>query len=327
MNQVNRGLFIRTDRMGDVLMNLPALRLLRQTYPKCWLTFMADRSVAGLLRGHPDLDEIMEVDGSEMRRSSAYRKHILRQVRQAKFDLGVASNPDKFFHWMMFRAGIPTRVGWRRKWGMLLTHSLPDLKSIQKRHEVDSNLRLVGLVSKLKWDGDWKFGPNTDISEKIDSRLAKEMPKGKEIVAIHPGTSDPAKRWNAGNFSEICRRLTRDGRYAPILIGGSEEEPVAREVVRQCSEPITDWTGALNLQELTAFLGHGRVRTLVSSDSGPVHVAWVQKKPVVVLFAKNAPGSDPVRWGPLSPGSVTVHKDMDAISPDEVFAALSGVLS
>lgn len=324
---IHKILFIRTDRMGDVLMNLPAVRLLRQTYPKCWLTWMVDRSVAGLLKGHPDADEILEVDGAQLLQSALYRRRLMRQVRDARFDLAVASNSHKFFHWMMFRVGIRIRVGWRRKWGILLNRALPDDKATRTRHEVDSNLQLVGLVSSKKWDGAWGFAPDKEVLQKMGSRLAKEIPGGKEIIAVHAGTSDPAKRWGAGKFAQICRKLLQEGRYTPVLIGGSEEEAISREVTRECQEPVVDWTGALSLRELAAFLGSERVRTLVSSDSGPVHVAWIQQKPVVALFAKNAPGSDPLRWGPRSAGSVAIHKNIQDISADEVYSALMGVLS
>ncbi len=326
MIKIRRILFIRTDRLGDVLMNLPAVHLLRQTYPKCWLTWMVDRSVAGILKGHPDIDEVLEIDGAELERSAAYRRGLLRQIRSAKFDLAIASNPHKFFHWMLFSAGIRLRVGWRRKWGFLLNRSLPDNKAAQLQHEIDSNLRLAGLVSSKKWDGSWGPLADEETVRRIDSRLAKEIPKDKMVVAIHPGTSNPAKRWDGEKFLEICQRLARGGRYAPVLIGGSEETAISREVVRRCEEPVTDWTGVLSLKELAAFLGLSRVKTLVSCDSGPVHVAWIQGKPVVALFAKNIRGSDPLRWGPRSPGSIAIHKNIQDITADEVYAALCGVL-
>ena len=327
MREIHRVLFIRTDRMGDVLMNLPAVRLLRQTYPKSWITFLADKPVAPLLKHHPDLDEVMEVDMKELEMSAAARGRLVCEVRKIKFDLALASNSHKFFHWMMFAAQIPIRVGWRRKWGLLLSRSLPDEKSVKINHEVDSNLRLAGLVSSLKWDGKWNFSAGSEQAEKMEARISKEIPHKKQIIAIHPGTSNPAKRWDAVNFAKLCASLEREGNYAPVLIGGSEEEPVSREVVRLSGEVITDWTGALNLNELTAFLGSPRVRTLVSSDSGPVHIAWIQKKPVVVFYAKDVPGSDPRRWGARSAGSVIFYNSIREITTEEVQDALKRVLS
>ena len=76
-----RILFIRSDRMGDVLMNLPAIRCLRQNFPKAWLTWMVDRSVAPLLRDHPDVDEIFEIDNTKLQEDAAYRRDLVERVR------------------------------------------------------------------------------------------------------------------------------------------------------------------------------------------------------------------------------------------------------
>ena len=83
MKEIQRILFIRTDRMGDVLMNLPALRLLRQSYPKAWIAMLVDASVAELLKGHPDFDEVMTVSAGE-----SFGK-LLGRVRQARFDMEI----------------------------------------------------------------------------------------------------------------------------------------------------------------------------------------------------------------------------------------------
>src|ERR1041385_7693586 len=91
---IRRILYVRTDRIGDVLMNLPAIRLLRQTYPKAWITLMLDRSVSDLLNGHPDIDEVWPVSAGEIKKSFRCRVLLTQKIKQAGFDLGIASNPD-----------------------------------------------------------------------------------------------------------------------------------------------------------------------------------------------------------------------------------------
>src|SRR3989338_3165145 len=127
--EVQKILFIRTDRIGDVLMNLPAIRRLRQNFPKAWLTWMVDRSVAPLLRGHPDVDEIYEIDATKLAEDGAYRRQLVSHVRKIRFDVAVASTALKFFHWMLFCAGVPVRAGWRRKWPLFLNRTLADDKA------------------------------------------------------------------------------------------------------------------------------------------------------------------------------------------------------
>ena len=282
--RTERILYIRTDRMGDVLMNLPAIRRIRQNHPKAWLTWMVDRSVAPLLRRHPDVDELLEVDALQLKQD--------------------------------------------RKWGFLLSRRLKDDKDRASRHETQSNLRLAGLLGEKPWDGSWALPLDEDSSRSIEKRLSEEFGVGgSPLVAIHPGTSDEAKRWPLENFQVLCKRLLDQGRARIVLVGGSEEEPISRKLMAALGEGACDWTGALGLAELSALLHSPRVKTLVSVDSGPVHVAWLHHKPVVALYAKNKTGSDPARWGALSAGSVCLYKDIRKISPEEVFRAVEGILT
>ena len=323
-----RILFIRSDRMGDVLMNLPAVRCLRQNYPKAWLTWMVDRSVAPLLRDHPDVDEIFEIDNVKLREDAAYRRELLQRVRKIKFDLGIASNAEKFFHWMLFRAGIPVRAGWARKWGFLLNRRLGDDKASVGRHEIDSNLKLVGLVGNRAWDGSWRLPVDSAAVSAIEKRLTKEFPELEiPVVVVHAGTSDPDKRWPAVKFAAACSRLLEQKRARVLLVGGSEEEAQSRELFSCLPEGAADWTGALNLKELSALLHAPRLNTVLSVDSGPVHIAWLHGKPVVALYAKNTQGSNPTRWGPKSAGSVVIYKNIPDISSEEVASALDAVLA
>ena len=322
-----RVLLIRTDRMGDTLMNLPAVRCLRQNYPKAWLTWMVDRSVAPLLRDHPDVDEIFEIDNTKMQ-DAGYRRDLVQKVRKIRFDLGIASNAEKFFHWMLFAAGVRERVGWRRKWSFFLNHSLRDDKATAGRHEFDSNLKLVGLAAKKAWDGSWRLPVDSAAVSAVEKRLTKEFPELElPVLVVHAGTSDPQKRWPVEKFAATCSLLLEKRRAKVLLIGGSEEEAQSRELLSRLPEGAADWTGALNLKELSALLHAPRVKTVLSVDSGPVHIAWLHGKPVVALYAKNTPGSDPARWGPKSEGSIAIYKNISEITAEEAAAALEKVLS
>jgi len=326
VREIQRVLFVRTDRMGDVLMNLPALRLLRQTFPKAWLTLLVDVSVAGLFKGHPDVDELMTVDAARFKRDFYYRWHLVKVLKRASFDLAVVSNPDKWLHAVVFAARIPHRVGYARKWGFMLTKKMPDRKAAAHRHEIDMNLELASLACDRTWDGHVEL-PVDDVARRdVRGLFLRDLPGDRPVVAIHPGTSNPKKRWDEGRFAEICRRLSAEG-FGTVLIGGPEEKEASARVAAASGVAPADWTGAFSLACLAAFFSEPRVRALVSSDSGPVHVAWISGVPVVALYASDVEGSDPVRWGPRDKKSVTIHKSMADITADEVYAALKKVLA
>jgi len=316
--------------MGDALMNLGALRLLRQSYPKAWLALCVDASVADLFRGHPDLDEVMAVDAARLKRNWRHRFKFLASLRKAKFHLALVSNPDKILHLLVFLAGIPVRVGYRRKLGFLLNKTLSDPKAFLGRHEMDRNLDLAALVSDKRWDGLTRLSVDAAATRDVDKMLSEASPGTREIIVIHPGTSNALKRWPMENFATLCQLVSAVRsleNYALAFIGGPEEKEISSGIRRQSGVPAADFTGTLSLKQLAAFLNHGRVKLLVSCDSGPVHIAWILGKPVVALYAQNAPGCDPARWGPRDRSSEIIFKPLLEISPPMVLEAMKKALS
>ena len=308
--------------MGDVLMNFPALRLLRQTFPKAWIAMMADAGVQDLLKNNADIDELMVVDAPRIKTDLRYRMGLTRKLKRARFGLAVVSNADKHLHTMVFLAGIPERVGYDRKRGFLLTKKLKDLKGSGGRHEIDWNLDLIKLVSDRQWDGEHGLRPEPRASQDMEARIDREIGTRSPIVAVHTGTSNPRKRWPVEKFAELCARLSAQTGAVPVLIGGEEERPFAQAILAAHPSCAVDWTGSFTLRQLVAFLNSPRVKVLVSSDSGPVHVAWMSGVPVIALYAQDVPGSDPVRWGPRNPSSRILHKPIKDISVDDVYRLL-----
>lgn len=326
MREVHRVLFIRTDRMGDLLMNLPAIRLVRQTFPKAWLTLLTDEPVADLLKGHPDIDEVMPIPAERLARDGWRGAwELSRRLRRASFDVAIVSNPDKLWHLAVFLAFIPHRVGYDRKWGFLLTKRIPDNSATSARHQMDLNLELASLASDRVWDGTLALPAEPDAQKRFSEKWAADVAAdGAPVIALHPGTSNPAKRWPIERFQRLAEELSRKGARV-LLIGGAEEAGNSGAVAARCGGSAVDWTGKLPLRQLVALFASGRVRALVSCDSGPVHVAWVAGTPVVALYAQGVPGSDPRRWGPRDGRSAVLFKPMEQIGVEEVLAAVQRV--
>lgn len=326
MRPVERVLFVRTDRIGDFLMNLPAIRLLRQTFPKAWLAVMIDASVAPLVRRHPDIDELVTVEGRRLEREWGYRLGVYRRMRAASFDLGVVSNPSKALHLMLYWAGIPHRIGYARKWGFLLTKKMVDRKGGSGRHEIDLNLELASLASDRSWDGQVSLPVEEEAARSVEALLARDAPGEGPVILVHPGTTDPAKRWPEEAFARLCDHVDEARWGVAALVGGPEEAQVSARVAAACRRKPIDWTGRLRLEELSALLHHRRARALISSDSGPVHVAWMSGTPCVVLYPAEAGGADPARWGPRDGVSRAIRAPGRDITPERVRGELAALL-
>ncbi len=327
MREIRKILYVRTDRMGDVLMNLPAIRVLRQAYPKAWITLAVDSSVAPLFQPNPDVDEVYHLDTRQFSKSSAYRNTLRKNLKKIKFDAVIISNADKHLHWLAFRAGIPIRLGWDRKWGFLMTHRLPDDKYGASRHEIDSNIKLVSLLTDKAWDGRLSLFVQPESLNRVDRWLEARVQKFSSFVVLHTGTSRPEKRWRADYFKELALRIISKLKKGVIFIGDEQERALVQEIVSSLDESAAlSLVGMTSLQDLTALFSLSKVSAVVSCDSGPLHIAWIMGRPVVGLYAANVVGSDPKRWGPKYVPSREIYNSMDAISVDEVEMALKEVV-
>ncbi len=290
---MRRILLIRTDRMGDLLMTLPAVRAMRKAFPEAQITLLMKKELFPLLEHHPDLDRLLPWEGISEGWGTLWRWS--RRLHRERFDAAVIFNPAKFFHLAVFLAGIPVRIGYRRKLPWTLTASIPDTKASRLGHESDYNLELVQLLGARESDKAPSLPVGEEARGELDLLLARcGAPAEKPWVALHPWTSNPVKGWSMNRFEEVARGLQQQG--VGVLVIGTPEEKAPQPPWRIQGDQIINLTGRLPLKLLPALLA--RCRLLVSNDSGPVHVAAGVGTPVVVV----APGlheKNLQRWRPL----------------------------
>lgn len=314
-----RLLFVRTDRLGETMLNLPAVHALRQAIPEARLLFMVGPPIYELLAHHPDVDEVIpepRLQGRWWRR--AYR--LSRVWQSWRLDTVVISNPKKDYHVAAWLAGIPRRVGYDCKWGRLLTDRLPDRKALGDCHEVEYNLELlqplgIPLPSVPVLRCPVSVDHHTEIMDMLKAWRIQETDR---LVAVHPWTSAPRKQWPVERFRQLLDGLRARG-LVTVVIGGEEERHQASALLRDSEPNVIDAVGRLSLPQLAALLS--RVRVLVSNDSGPVHLAAAVGTPTVVLFGAGQPATGSVRWGPWGAGHTVIEKPLGAITAEEVLTA------
>ena len=298
-------LAIRNDRFGEFLLNIPALRAIKETYPAAKLHVMVAPAVAELAGAVPFIDKILVRPFG--RRGWNEDIALVGQLRREHYDAAIVLNPTREAHHIVFWAGIPCRIGYARKHHFLLNRTLPDKKHLGLRHEVDNNLELVGLIGAATQDRSLGLV----IPDEVQAAVAGKFGVPSGSVAVHPWTSDPVKQWPLERFTELVRRLAEKeagkviiiGRpeswqiSAPSHLGGDLDVPSPRwGGVGEGGRNILDLTGRTTLLEAAAILK--QCRCLVSCDSGPMHLACSVGTRTVALFRNDMPGKNPDRWGP-----------------------------
>lgn len=313
-----RVLFVRTDRLGETLLNLPAVHVLRRAFPQAHLRFMVGASLEELLAGFPDVNEVIaepSATGPWWRR--AWQFSCL--WRPWALDVVILSNPKKEYHLAAWMAGIPVRVGYDHKWSWCLTNRVPDDKRAGGRHEVEYPLELLRALGLSV-----SHAPviRLPVSHADEERVVQRFPQlarneEQRLIAVHPWTSNPRKRWPLARFRELIDRVCADEGATVVILGGLESRPQCSALAAEASPRVVDLVGRTSVRELAAVLR--RVRVLVSNDSGPMHLAAAVGTPTVALFGTTDPAAGPARWGPWGPSHTVISRPaMTAIGVEEV---------
>jgi len=277
-----RILLIRTDRLGETVLHLPLLALLKRAFPSARIMWLVDRDLVDLLQHAPGADDVLgyEKTAGVLWWQAAGR--LARQLRKWQVDTVLISNPTKAFHLASWLARVPRRIGYDHKWAWTLTRRLPDEKAHGIRHEVECHLDLLKALG----------APITDIpplhlpvsfedQQWASACLGRASGKPQRWVAVHPWTSNPAKQWPLDHFRALILHLQHLPGVGVIMIGGAEEQGRAAAMCPEDGAGVLNVVGRTSLRQLAAVLQHSRV--LISNDSGPVHLAAAVNTPVVAL--------------------------------------------
>ncbi len=322
LEQVQRIVFVRTDRLGETLLNLPAIAALKQALPHASLTFVVQAELAPLFQDAPGIDRVIAYEPTAGQSWWHRARALAKMLKPMQLDLVMVSNPKKELHLAVWLAGIRWRVGYARKLGRwLLTHRLQNRKALGERHEVEYNLELVrslGLpASAVPYSLPHFPSERAEVIQLLEQQGIKTS---QPFIAVHPWSSNPVKQWPTDRFQSLIRQSIERLAIRVVVIGGSEEAARAHEVL-PTGVSVANLTGRLTLRQLAALLQMAKL--LVSNDSGPVHLAAAVNTKTLVLFGTTTPATGPRRWGPWGPGhAVIVQPSMDAISVEEVFKEL-----
>jgi lipopolysaccharide heptosyltransferase II len=311
-------LAIRNDRFGEFLLNIPAFRAIKGAFPQAELHVVVAPSVKDLAGCVPFIDKVLVRPSGPCPWWEDIA--LIGRLRREKYDAAVVLNPSRESHHLVFWSGIPIRVGYSRKHHFLLTKTLDDKKHLGLRHEVDNNLDMVELLGASTNDKALEL----NIPQEAKALVLKKFGiDGHEpMIAVHPWTSDPVKQWPLERFKELVDGLARDLHGKIVIVG--KPEPWHQSMTFG-GHNIIDLRGRTTLVEAAAVLSY--CRSLVSCDSGPMHLAASVGTPVVALFRNDMPGKNPERWGPWGEGHQVIQaKAMEDITVAAVRDAVGKVM-
>lgn len=339
---IKRILAVSSTAIGDTLLSTPGFRSLRLAYPGARICLLVNAAYTKLFTTNPDVDELIPYHGG-------YRRffRLALALRRRHFDLAVIfhgnepqATPLAYLSGAPFRFKLPNDSRFR----FLLTNREKVGRWEDLGHGIDQRLAVAALAGGAPTDRHMTLPVRPEDKAAVERLLTEAgVVTGAPLIGFQTGASTVSRRWAPENFAELGRRLLAAYPAARIVLTGSPaERALAEEVAAQIDSPRV-WVaaGQVPLELLPAFFS--RLGTLVTGDTGPMHLAVAVSTPVVALFAvsdwrRSGPGHDLERhvviqkWRTCDP---CLSKRcpyarplcMANISVDEVEAAVRGRLA
>ncbi|MCY2990358.1 MAG: glycosyltransferase family 9 protein [Planctomycetota bacterium] len=300
MEKRPRILITRLSAIGDCILTMPLLCALRRRFPDALLAWATQPGPAKLLQGHECLDELIVVSRGWLK-SPRMIWQLRRRLRALQFDITIDPQGLTKSAVLARLSGAPRRIGFAAPRGRELSVWLNnELQRPTRSHLVDCQLDLLQTLGATPGDVRFAVPSEPAACAAMASFLANAKFSGPFAV-INPGAGWDSKLWPADRFAQVAAQLgQRFGLPAVVAWGGDRERGWAAHIAAGAQGQAI-LAPPTTLPELAALLR--KARLLVSSDSGPMHLAAAVGTPCVGLFGPTRPED----CGPYGPGHRTVQ--------------------
>jgi ADP-heptose:LPS heptosyltransferase len=291
---MERILVVKLYAIGDFVMSLPAMGLLRAVRPDAEIHLLTGRLLAPLAGLTAPVDRIIGIEERFLGRSP-------RSLGLVPGALGLRK--EGYSSAYLLHRILPLRLfllltGSRRRIGqgtstLGLTAAVP-FETGEQEHDSQRYARVFG------WNGRDplpvpEFGAGRTLSGDILPNTG-----GRGFVAVAPGGGrsivrrTEGKRWPQERFGEVIRLLHGEG-YTTVLLGSVEDGESLGELRGNLPVGSLDMTGRTSIVEAACVLS--RCRMLLTNDSSLMHLAGLAGTPTLTLFGP----TDPSRVGVFPP--------------------------
>ena len=332
-------LIVKLSAIGDVIHTLPSLAALRRLYPDAHITWVVEEAAADLVKNHPYLDVVLisrrkswskDIQEGKILKPLFDVCSLIKELRRRRYDLVID------FHGLFKSSIIVFLSKGKRKLGYDSLQELSGLFLNEKisedmnKHAVDRYLDFPRYLGAKIENVEFILPQNNNAEEKVRLLMSKYKLDDKKFIAINPVAYWKTKLWDNEKFAGLAD-LIKEKLNLKVVFTGSEKESIEGITSRMTTEGI-------NLGAKTSLLDliylYKKARMVITTDSGPMHLAAAVGTPVIALFGP----TDPARTGPYGKEHVIItaglpcspcflkkcstRKCMRDISPDEVLTAI-----
>ena len=325
---------IKLSAIGYVLHGVPAAVALKRAFPEARIGWAVEGRAADVLAGHPAIDHLFRLPRGWLKSPAAvlaFRRQLRAFAPDVAIDMqgllksGIAS-------WLSaarMRIGFARPFSRERAWLAYTNRVRP-----AATHVVDRNCDLLVPLGVREIRPQFAM-PCWPVSRERVRGWLEGLRFSEQPVVINPGAGWTSKLWPAERFAAVARQLHERHRLRSLVVWGGGVERAAAERIVAESQGAAVMAPDTSLQDLGELFR--RSRMVISSDTGPLHLAAAVGTPCVGLFGpvpaeRNGPYGPqhlciepPAASRPIWADRKTDTVSMAAIEVDRVVAAAEAV--
>lgn len=298
-------LISRTDRMGDLLLSLPAIHRVRELFHDARIIVLIRKYTADLLYGQDFIDRIICLDDYPF-------PALVTELKREQPDFFIALYSNAMVAKLARLSGAKHRVGPLSKFHSWFVYNegLRQKRSKALKHEAEYNLDLINRLSFAKstdqlYTQIFYAAEHKEYAERFISSIG--ISPDSRIVIINPFSGGSAKNLSVQQYLAIGKLISASVANAHIIYLATPAD------VFQPIKLVTNGRQSLFVNEgsilnLVALLD--KASLYLGASTGPTHIAAFLNKQVLAVYPKIL-NQSPFRWGLLGSGRVSY------IQPDE----------
>jgi len=280
--------------IGDMVMAQSLFRHLQATNPQIVIDVLALDWTRELLSRMPEVNQAIVMPIGHGKLAIGERYQLGKSLKAEAYQQAIIL-PNSFKSALIpFFAKIPLRTGWR---GEARSWLLTDCRKLDKQHYPLMVERFIALgfpeksalTEPLLW-------PALKVSDDIKVTTDKFMLETVRPITIFcPGAEfGSSKKWPESHFSIVAETLINEGKQV-WLMGSENDAKTAKNIIAtiqpECKKHIVSLAGLTSIGEAIDLMS--LAQTVVSNDSGLMHIAAALNKSLVVIYGSSSPEFTP----------------------------------
>lgn len=277
--------------LGDSVISLPAISLLKELSPESDISLLAHERVADLFTLTSN-ERIIKFYPHSIHRGIVGMRRLAKEIKGEKFDLAIIFPKSFSSAWIAYISGIRDRIGFETSGrSSLLTKKIPDFNKKREKHLLYEYFELIRRIfnSKIIIQRNhfiFNIGAlREEIVNKADLFIKKlGIETGERIFGIGQGASfGVAKQWGVEKYIGLICKLIKHGKV--LIFGNKEENKLCSQIAMRTG--AIDICGKTDIHLLAGILR--RCSLFVGNDTGILHLSSALGTKSIGIFGSTSP--------------------------------------